>query len=476
MRDRQWQQGLDHEIGSGEDVEKAAARSMKLRAPARDHQVEGSINEGRVRPYVVERAIARIADLDELVRAAGSDVVSKVAAAASAPNAGFVFTMVVSCTVFDGFLLAGGIANAIPTTESWCGQFATGLGVAVMCTLGAWALGVGIVALDIGRFGPLVALTTSAVAGWVAGATVGEASGDTPEATRLRAVLSAASLAAACVLEVLAAERRKTVSPAKAAERVLARLVHERDALLSYVGAYQDRALDAWQAHLGQQADHQDALVVGHFAHHQQGIRNRWVWRTVASAISKFFVIALLATIPARLHAETKAVVLDVSGSVAGTGLADQVLATTPLSYGDSIEAFALECTGLRPIYRATIRRVSEPRHKQDLARVRQELSDALSRATGDSTDQGCSPIASSLATLAADLQIRIAQGEPVTLVVASDFIENDGYNAADGQAFRDVSVVVAMPPPSGKDPSVRAQAIALARKIFASAKSLIFK
>lgn len=482
MPGKNWQEGFDHELGSHEDVTEAAERSLRMRAPLRDHAVDGEVSQGKIRPFWVARAVRRLAEVDEEIRSASTTVETTRKAAATARGAAFVLVGLVAVVAFDGVLLSGGIANAIPTFDSWIGRLAAGVATSTMCALGAWALGAAIIGLDLGRFANLVAAVVGGVSGWLAGAIVGRASGDPTEAVHLRALLSAASLSATCVLELIAAGRRNLVGPKTEAEKAHAGLVAERDKIEKAIAAYQDSALDAVQAHLAAEADRQDALRVARYAHDEQGIRTRWVSRRIAAAFAKFLAsIGLAAVLTTALpssiaQADTRVLVLDVTGSVNQIGLAERLLAATPLSFGDNVTAFTLSCRGLTPIYQSTIRKVSQAGHRQDLARVKQELSDALSRAGTSGENAGCSPITDSLLNLAIDLKLQVEAGETVTLVIASDFETNSDAFQINGGPFAGVDVIAVLPLASGRDAESREKAITLARRLFAHAKSLSFK
>jgi len=109
----EFQAGLNHAIHSSEKAEEAGARSVALRAPLYDPEIEGAPTKGRIRPNWVKRHLKRLEELNRRIEEAVGWEKAKEREAAEVPKYWPWLLIVLILIISDGLLLGPVIANAV---------------------------------------------------------------------------------------------------------------------------------------------------------------------------------------------------------------------------------------------------------------------------------------------------------------------------------------------------------------------------
>ena len=335
---------------------------------------------------------------------------------------------------------------------------------------GGWGIGYAVRAVSSEGWGKLIAALIAAVVGVAVGALIGYAGDGSLAGLLIRSALTGLSMLAAAVVHFVYTEAKEAwglVAVARKAER---ELIRERDACVQEVTLYQEGAIRELEAFRRGEAERREGNEAG-----KDG-RRRFVRPDIKTMLVALLMLALLAcTDSTEIEAKhTALLVVDITDKDNRETLVERTLARTSLDYGQAVEAYLLGCQGLTLVYRGQVKDIDQPQHKQHLQTVKAELAKVLKEKVATATDTSCSPLASSLIMLAAELTLRRKSGERLALSVASDFEINKDKTIVDGQPFGGLEVVAVLSSPSGRDLARRKQALQFVEKLFAGSRLTI--
>ncbi|RJO60570.1 MAG: hypothetical protein C4542_08930 [Dehalococcoidia bacterium] len=314
--------------------------------------------------------------------------------------------------------------------------------------------------------GPIVA----GLFGLVLGAAIGYgAEGDWLSAI-VRGCLTAFSMVFLAVLHRKLEVSTRVWGEEKTARRQHERLVAERNRMEGYMEGYQNEQINRHETHAQEEAERSEGFVSGKQA------RKDWV-RPSYKNLALLFVMLLSAAFTSHAFAADAvqtAIIVDITEPATSALLAQQAAQRLNLNYGDSVRVFLVGCGGLRLIFQGEVTPVSRAHHRQSLKDITAKVKDVLLKEAVAAQDTQCSPLLDTLQMLAAELQLLVAQGDKVSLLVASDLEANSDQLQIQGEPFKGIPVRLVMSPPMGRNAERRLKALTLVPKLFAGAKLTI--
>ena len=463
----EFQEGLNHAIHSSEKADEAGARSIILRAPLHDPNLEGAPSKGRIRPHWVGRHLKRLEELGQRVAEAVSWEKAKEREAAEVPRYWPWLIVVFILIVSDGLLLGPVISNAVGGFENEKLILAMGLGTAFIIAFAGYGSGWAVRAFWPGKGGKLVAALVGGLEGLVAGAMIGYAGDGTLIGTLVRMCLTGMSCLGMATVHFIVAEAQEVWGAVKIARKQRRDYESERGQLERELNEYQESAIRANESFNRAEADRHEGLKSGEQA------RTDWVRPSYKNFVLLFALLfsALTLTPNARAGEPTQTImVLDITDSTERVVLAEAAQKQVQLGYGDSIRVLLMGCKGLTPAFEATVPSLSKPRHRQALEEIKARMAATLKDAVAQAPDTQCTPLVDTLLMLAAEFKLRQASGNKLRLLVASDFETNSDRIKSGDKPFEGVEVTVVLNRPLGRNTKQRLAALDFIQRLFAGA------
>ena len=241
----------------------------------------------------------------------------------------------------------------------------------------------------------------------------------------------------------------------------------ERQRLESELDTYQENTVRACESFNRAEADRHEGLKSGERA------RTDWVRPSYKNFALLFALLLSGLTLAPNLQAAEPALtvmVLDITDSAERLALSEQAQAQLSLAYGDSLRVFLLGCKGLTPIFETSVWPLSKPRHRQNLAEVKEHLATVLKDAVTQAPDTQCTPLMDTLLMLAQEFKLRREHGEKVRLLVASDFESNSDRVKSGDKPFEGIEVTVVLNRALGRNTKQRLAALDFVQRLFAGA------